>query len=285
MKPIAKNTFQSALLVYLVGLAGFWLWLRHSGYQTSNYNYAYSLLFSLQPLIGGLIGMVRSGIWGRFKSAIGKSVFFFSLGLLLWGAGSMVWSYYNFIVKNSLPYPSLADLGFAPSIFFWGLGAVFLSKASGARFAFRTSMFAKFFVAAAVVLLPAAAYYLLVHVARGGVVVPEGESSLKTVLDVAYPLGDFVALMLSVIIFGLSMRYFGGYFRLSIISLLAGLAVMFLADFVFSYTTTTGTFYNGDWGDLLLTFGLFLLTYGVLGFASRPKVKLASSSGPETSKA
>jgi hypothetical protein len=48
---------------------------------------------------------------------------------------------------------------------------------------------------------------------------------------------------------------------------------MFLGDFVFSYTTTTGSFYNGDWGDLILTTGLFLITFGVLGFATKPVLK------------
>ncbi|MEJ0073300.1 MAG: hypothetical protein WDN27_04450 [Candidatus Saccharibacteria bacterium] len=272
-KSIAKNKLQTGLLIYFLVLVIGWLFLHHSGKQTSNYNYLYSLCFSLQPLIGGLIGMWKAGIWGRFTSTIGKSVFFFAFGLFLWGAGSMVWSYYNFVIKNSLPYPSLADFGFAPSIFFWGVGAVFLSKASGARFALRTSLFAKVFTVAVILILPTFAYYLLVHVARGGVIVPAGETVLKAVLDIAYPLGDFVALMLSVIIFGLSFRYFGGLFKSSIISLLAGLGVMFLGDFVFSYTTTTGTFYNGDWGDLLLTFGLFLLTFGVLGFAAKPAIK------------
>lgn len=273
---ILKNKFQVFALGYLLVLFIFWGFLHHSGLKKSNYNYTYSLLFSLTPLVGGLIGMVKSAIWGRFKSAIGKSVFFFGFGLFLWGAGSMVWSYYNFVIKNSLPYPSLADLGFAPSIFFWGVGAVFLSKASGARFALKRSLFSKIFVAVAVVGLPIAAYYLLVQKARGGTVVPTGESPLKVVLDIAYPLGDFVALMLSVIIFGLSFKYFGGYFKTSIICLLVGLGTMFAADFVFSYTTTVGTFYNGDIGDLLLTIGLFLMTFGLLGFAARPILKDAA---------
>ena len=43
---------------------------------------------------------------------------------------------------------------------------------------------------------------------------------------------------------------------------------MYLADFVFSYTTTVGTFFNGNFGDLLFTFALFLITFGLLGFNS-----------------
>jgi hypothetical protein len=267
-----KNRYQKTLLVYFLLVLAYWVGLHLHGSKTSNYNYFYSFLFSLTPLLGGLVGMWRSSIWGRFKSAMGKAMFFFALGLFLWGAGSMIWSWYNFFPKVAAPYPSLADIGFAPSIFFCGLGAFFLSKATGARFALKNSLIARFFAVLAPIIAIVASYYLLVKVARGGVIVPPGETTLKAILDIAYPLGDLTALILSVLIYGLSFRYFGGLFRLSITCLLVGLGVMYAGDFVFSYTTTTGSFYNGDWGDLILTTGLFLLTFGVLGFASKPQL-------------
>lgn len=282
LKNIIHNKFQLGALLYFIGLIIYWIFLHHSGLKTSNYNYLYSFLFSLTPLVGGLIGMFRSAIWGRFGSAIGKTVFFFSLGLFLWGAGSMVWSWYNFFPKVAAPYPSLADIGFAPSIFFWGVGAIFLSKASGARFVLRTSWLAKILTPLLIVVLTAVGYHLLVTVALKGVIVPPGETLLRTILDIVYPLGDFIALMLSVLIFGLSFKYFGGYFKVPTISLLLGLGVMFLGDFIFSYTTTVNTFYNGDRGDLVLTTGLFLLTYGVLGFVTKPSVLPKKSEVTET---
>src|SRR4051812_40014849 len=169
-----KNIYQKLALAYLLLVLAYWVVLHIHGSKTSNYNYFYSFLFSLTPLIGGLIGMWRSSIWGRLKSSTGKAVFFVSLGLFLWGAGSMIWSWYNFVPKVSAPYPSLADIGFAPSIFFWGLGVWFLSKASGARFAFKNSRKARFFAILVPIIAIAASYYLLVTVARDGVIVPSG---------------------------------------------------------------------------------------------------------------
>jgi hypothetical protein len=265
-----KNIYQKVLAGYVVVLIGYWVLLHLSHKQTSNYNYVYSLMFSLVPLIGGFVGMLRSKIWGRLKSHLGKAVFFVSLGLFLWGAGSMVWSYYNIVLKDALPYPSLADLGFAPSIVFWAIGVVFLSKASGASFALRKSTLAKIFTAVTPVVILGVSYYLLVHVARQGTVVPEGETALKVILDIAYPFGDFLALTLSLIIFGLSFKYFGGYYRQAIVFILFGLGIMFFGDFIFSYTTTVGTFFNGDWGDLVLTAGLAGMTFGILGFCIKP---------------
>jgi hypothetical protein len=51
--------------------------------------------------------------------------------------------------------------------------------------------------------------------------------------------------------------------------------VMYCADSVFSYTTTKSTYYNADWGDLLLSTGVFLLTFGILAFVVKPKNGLA----------
>ena len=47
---------------------------------------------------------------------------------------------------------------------------------------------------------------------------------------------------------------------------------MFIADSIFSYATTAGTFYNGEPGDLVLTLGLFFITYGILGFCEKPRL-------------
>lgn len=265
------NIYQKVCLFFLIGLIFFWAFLYDSGSKIGFYNYLYSFLFGLIPLIGGLIAMVDAKIWGYFKSAIGKAVFFIGLGLFLWGSGETIWSYYNFFLGEPAPYPSLADIGFAPSIFFYGLGAVFLAKATGAKYGFRTIK-AKIFVALATVLCLAVSYYVLVDVARGGVLVPPGDESIKAVLDIAYPLGDFLAFLVAVLISGLSFQYFGGRYKGDIISILIGLVVMFVADSVFSYTTTTGTFYNGSPGDLMLTLGLFFLTFGVLGFCEKPKI-------------
>jgi hypothetical protein len=261
------NLFQKLALGFYVFLVIFWVLLFFNGSTEGFYNYLYSFLFGLIPLLGGAVAMYYSKIWGMFKSAIGKAVFFIGLGIFLWGTGETIWSYYNFFLNEPAPYPSLADLGFAPSIFFYGLGAFYLSKATGAKYGLQNKIAKAFAIIAPVVIL-ILSYYILIVIARGGVLIPEEEPLLKTILDIAYPLGDFLALVIAVIISGLSFKYFGGRFKLDIYAILAGLAVMYIADSVFSYTTTVQTYYNGNFGDLLLTTGLFLITFGVLGFCS-----------------
>lgn len=266
----SKNTFQTITIVYFVAMVLLWAVIALTHHKSGNLNYLYSFLFGLIPLLGGLTGMVKARIWGGLKSALGKAVFFVSLGLFLWGMGETIWSYYNFVRHVPAPYPSLADIGFAPSIFFWILGTAFLATATGALFSLKKTHTAKIFVALVPLILIVPSYYLQIKVARGGVLIPPGESALKVVLDIAYPFGDFLALTFAAIVYALSYRYFGGLYRKAVTCLLAGLAVIYVGDLVFAYTTTEGTYYNADWGDLLLTIGLFLMTYGILAFAVKP---------------
>jgi hypothetical protein len=265
---VMLNAYQKIAAGYVSLLLAYWTILYLSSQTSSIYNYLFSFLFSLIPLLGGLFAMFGSKrVWNGLKSYVGKGVFFISLGLFLWGSGSMVWSYYNFFEDIPAPYPSFADLGFAPSVLFYGLGTVYLSKATGAKFGLRNK-YARVFAFIAPLLIFTLSYHFLINVAREGVFVTVGDDILKIVLDVIYPFGDFIALSIAVVISGLSFHYLGGKYIVDILSILIGLAVMFVADFVFSYTTTVGTFYNGNFGDLIFTIGLFLLTYGVLGFCT-----------------
>ncbi len=259
------NGFQRVTVAFMVAVYLLWLVLYVTGTKDGFYNYLYSWLFGLTPLIAGAIALAKAKMWGGFQSALGKAILFIGLGIFLWGFGEMIWSYYNFFMSEPAPYPSLADIGFAPSIFFYGLGAIFLSKITGAKFGLRSGV-AKAFLFIAPILTLIISYYLLVVIARGGVLVPPGESPLKTVLDIAYPFGGFLALTITVIVSGLSFPYMGGRYKADIIAILLGLVVMFLGDMSFSYTTTVGSYYNANWGDLLLATGTFLLSYGVLGF-------------------
>lgn len=263
------NALQQACFWFYIVLAAFWVALFYTGTTSGFYNYLFSFLFGLTPLIGGAVALRRANIWGGFSSAIGKAVLFGGFGIFLWGCGELIWSYYNFILAVPAPYPSMADIGFAPSIFFYGLGAMYLARATGAKYALRDNPWAKPFAILGPIIIAAVSYYVLVVVARQGVVVPEGETALKAFLDIIYPLGDFVGLTIAAVVSGLSFKYLGGRYRGDIYALLLGLGVMYIADTVFSYTTTVGTYYNADFGDFILTAGTTLLTLGILGFCQQ----------------
>lgn len=263
---------QKILSGYLFILVIYWLVLKQSGLQTHFWNHFYSFAFSQIPLLGGIFGIYISKHWGMLHSAIGKALFYISAGLFSWGVGSMVWSYYNFFEGIEAPYPSLADVGFLLALPLCTIGMINLSKATGARFALR-NLKGRLFLILLPIILIVISYYLLIVIARQNVISENYDDLVKLFFDFAYPVADVIILSLSTVIFGLSFKYFGGIYKWSIICILAGFTVMYFADFVFSYTTTAGTFYNGNFGDLLFTIALFLMTFGIFGFSNPMRIK------------
>ncbi len=205
------------------------------------------------PLVDGLAGLAFAGLR------------FIGLGLFFWGIGETIWSYYNFFLDVEIPYPSVADIFFAPSVFFYNAGVIWLSMTTGTRFGLR-SLGGKIFSVLAPLAIFAITYYVIVVIGHGGELLSDGNSVIKSVLDIVYPLGDAIALSVSVVVAGLSFKYLGGMYKYDVISILLGLAAMFVADSILSYTSTVGTAYSGDLGDLFFTIAVFLLTFGLLGF-------------------
>jgi hypothetical protein len=225
----------------------------------------YQFGLGLIPLIGGVLGLFKSRIWGGFNSYVGRALLFISIGGICWGSGQMFWSlYYNIFTNVAIPYPSLADVGYSLSFPSLALGLISLSKATGARFSLKHP--AGKIVALLVTAIGAVvAYYLLVVVARGGVI-SSNTDSLKIFFDFAYPLGDLTIFLSSLLVYGLSFKYLGGRYKFPIISILLGQLVLFFGDFSFSYTTTVGTYYNGHWVDMILPTAWMLIVFGVNSF-------------------
>lgn len=239
------------------------LYIIFSGTRDQLINNAYGLLLGSIPFLGGLYGLFfLSREWGGSKSALGRSVIFLSLGLIFWAIGTYIFSgYYNLIASVEVPYPSIADLAYILSWPLWGIGMYHLSQATGAKFGLKRSQGkALLFILPAIVIT--GSYYLLIMVARDGVITSDTQF-LKIFFDLFYPIGDIVILTVATLVFALSYDYFGGVFKTAIYIILFGFVLNYLADFLFSYSTTLETFYAGGSIDLLFTTALFVLTLGV----------------------
>lgn len=243
----------------------FWVCIFLSGRTDSFSNYLFSVLMCGMPLLGGVFIIAKSNQWKGEGGLIHKGLFFTGIGLILWGLGCVIWSYYNFVLKVSAPYPSLADLGYAPSVFFYCVGASYLARGAGADLGSRRK-YAKFIIVFVPMIVLAFSYYLLVDVARAGILFVQGDPILKTLTDLSYPIGDAISLTVSIVLSGLYFDFLCKRYKYGIISVLSGLGVMFFADFVFSYTTTRSTYYNADFGDFLFVIGMFLLAFGSMFF-------------------
>ena len=251
-----------ALLVFIyVALAVWWFTIYFRGLQETTENYLFSLIYSIMPLGWGLLGFVYARRWGGFASQMGRAVAFLSIGLFAWGIGNVIYGYYNLVLHVPVPYPSLADLGFSLLYPFSALGVASLFGVTGARFALRHTS-----GKAGLLLIPlffvGLSYYLLFIVARGGVITYEGDM-LKLFLDVAYPVGDLVVITLAAVVYALSYYYLGGMFRKPVVIILVAFTLSYITDFAFAYTTTTGTFFVGNWVELLFATTFFLISYGL----------------------
>jgi len=248
-------------IVYIVALL-WWIEIFLTGARDTQQNYLFGVLIGVLPLFGGIGGLILSSKWGTLSSAIGRSIFFLSLGLITWSLGTLIFAYYNLVLLVEVPYPSLADAAYIISWPLWVVGVINLSKGTGAKFGLRSSR-GKVLLFAAPLIAIVVSYYLLVVVARGGVFDFTESGVVKIFFDLAYPIGDVVILTVATLIYGLSFRYFGGQFKIPIYIILAGFILNYLSDFSFSYTTTLETFYVASWVDLLFLSTMFFLALGV----------------------
>ena len=264
----SKIIFSYYILVFIWWAIFFVTGIARLGVEVTLSESLYQFALGLIPLLGGVCGLLKSKIWGGMKSYVGRALFFISIGAICWGFGQMFWSlYYNILTKVDIPYPSLADVGYSLSFPFLAIGLISLSKATGARLSLRHPV-GKILALLTTIIAVLAAYYLLIIVARGGTI-DFTEGGLKLFFDLAYPIGDLVILLSSVLVYGLSFNYLGGKYKIPILSILFGLFVLFLGDFTFSYTTTVGSYYNGHWVDVVLPTAWMLIVFGVNSFEIR----------------
>ncbi len=249
------------LSCYFVLVVIWWIILFITGQKTSSSNFYFVLIYGLIPFAGGVLGLLKAKSWGGFKSAMGKALIFLSLGLVTWSGGETIWSYYNLVLNVAIPYPSWADASFIISWPFWILGIFFLSKATGAQFGLRNKH-GKIQLVFIPIIAFVTSYYLLVIIARQGVVTSGGDI-IKVFLDLAYPVLDVVVLTEALLVYGLSLKYLGGKYKWAVVVTLLAFVINYFADFSFSYTTTVGTYYNGNYSDLLFVAAMFVMAFGI----------------------
>jgi hypothetical protein len=232
--------------------------------HTQTYGYIFNFAYSLIPLFAGVYGFKISKRWGMFKSSLGKAIINLSISLFFWALGELIWAYYNFFLNSNVPYPSWADVAYVLTYPFLAAGLIYLGQAMYMKLGLR-KLRGKLFVIILPIAVVASSWYFLVDIARGGSIT-SGGGILTVFFDVAYPTGDALILAIAFLIFGFSFFSLGGRYKWPIFFTLAGVLLEYIADFVFSYTTTINSYYNGNWGDLIYLISLVVISLGVTTF-------------------
>jgi hypothetical protein len=255
-----KNLILIASLLF-TALAGFWAVIALKGLQgDSDTAELFSAIYCSMALFGGITGLVISRRWGGLKSLVGRSVVFMSLGLLAQVAGQVTYSLYTYLFHEEIPYPSWGDAGFFGSVIFYILGAYFLIKALHAGGSMGT-WGRKLGVAILPLALLSFSYFIFLKDYSF-----DSSQPLTTFLDFGYPLGQAFYLSLGLGALVLSRKYLGGVMRPVILFLIFALFLQYLADFVFLYQNSRGTWETAGINELMYLISYFVMTLSLIEF-------------------
>lgn len=256
------NTSMFLCLAFFILLSGWWFSMYARDLRGGFENNAFTLIYPLMALAGGVIGIFISRSWGGIKSVLGKSLLFFSLGLLAQFFGQAVYAYLIYIKLIEVPYPSVGDIGYFGSIFFYIFALLFLGKivrVHGHLVSLR-GQFLAFFVP--LVLLIGSYLFFLKDYSF------DWSSPIKVILDFGYPLGQAVYVSIALVILILSFRTLGGLMKKPISFFVFTLIVQYICDFMFLYQANRGEWYVGGMNDYLYFTSYFCMTIAIIYIGS-----------------
>jgi len=176
-----------------------------------------------------------------------------ALGCWSWAWGEAIWSLYEVVLKEEVPFPSLADVGFLLLPVLAGIGLQLWPTGVVARRDRLAALLDGTIIGSSLLLLSWATAL--------GATVRAGGDTATVVIGAAYPLGD--VLMASLVVLLLTRAEPTNRPALALLS--AGIVGLAIADSAFMYGTSSGTYSSGA----LLDAGWFagFLAIGVAGVA------------------
>lgn len=252
------NIFYTILIVLFVYFISWWLilqFLYNDPYSSFLWPSLY-LLIALVGAVGGIIisGNLRYGMRSCFL--IERSILFFSIGLLLQVFGQIVYSTYVLAYKISIPYPSLADVGFFGSSLFYIRGLFYLAGITGIRLKLM-SFWQKKEVILITLLLLSISYFVFLRDYQF-----DWNYPIRIILDFGYPFIESIYVGLALIILLYGKDLVGGVMNWP--PLLLAMFMQYAADFNFVYQIKNGTWIDGGYGDLLYLIAYFVLSYSLI---------------------
>jgi diguanylate cyclase (GGDEF)-like protein/PAS domain S-box-containing protein len=185
--------------------------------------------------LGCLYAAWRSGPYRR-------TWMFLGLGVLSWGLGQTLWTWYESVLGREVPFPSFADVGYLSAVPL--VAAALISLPSGTQsIAGRARTVLDGLMIAGSLLLVSWTLVL------GPVYEAGGDGRVAQVISLAYPIGDVVVITIVLFVLLRGRRQSrASAFPLKLIG--AGLIGFALADSGFAYLTATGSYASGSFIDI-----------------------------------
>jgi hypothetical protein len=226
----------------------FVLW--QSRQTTSTWNYLFNVGCAFFFLSGGLIALFQA-MKPKIKSAVDHELIAVGIGVILFGTGLSIWSYYNLVLNVESPFPSLSDAVYVLYSPILTYGLINLLRVTGARITKR--FYLEFLALFAVI-----SFFILTQSNP-----PDLSSELPFItkfLNVYYLLADALLLSLGLMI----IRVTKGKIHNSFFFFLIAIFSMAIADFTFFYRSAEGIYYNGDIGDVFYALSGFMFATGII---------------------
>src|SRR3989440_5991413 len=186
-----------------------------------------------------------------------------------WGAGQVVWSYFELLKGQLAPFPSFADLGY--------LSAMPLAIAGVLSFPAAPSKVTSLARTVLDGLLIGGSFVIISWTTVLGAVYRGGTGSLQIdLIGLAYPIGDVLIATIVVIFAARAPR--GA--RLPLYLLAGGLMANLLADSGFAYLTATNRYGTGSVIDAGWAAGYLLIAIAALFAASTPVLGAGTEAPP-----
>ena len=244
-----KPAIKLKLLLWLaLGLLVLVVWqfrLQIKQTKGTDWNYLFNVGVAVFYLVAAGLAFGRRRLLS--KADQGRIVLgYFGFAALFWGVAYLIWTYYNLILDQSVPYPSLADLFFLVSYPLLGLGVWQLRE----NYSVKTN---PKFTREALLFVVLACVVIFAFLNRPDLSPDLGLA--KNLLNVAYSLGD--VLLVTMAFVGLR----GGQIKnhLGLFTVVLFLVLQAAADFLFAYRNNSGLYWNGDIADLLFGVSGWLL--------------------------
>ncbi len=258
LETIRKEWQAKIILIIFAVYAAVWLSIQFPQTKNPLLLDLYGQTYGVVALFGGVWGIFIAKPWGFLQSAMGKAIVFLSLGLLAQVFGQIAYSVYVYVLKVSIPYPSVGDVGYFGSIPLYIIGTIYLAKVAGVRISMRSVM-SKIQAIIIPILILGAAYLIFLQNYTFDWSLP-----LTMFLDFGYPLGQAIYISIALLTYLLSRSLLGGVMKTKILFILFALFVQFLSDYVFLYQVSRGTWHLGGINEFMYLTSYFLMAVGIL---------------------
>lgn len=195
--------------------------------------------------IASLVGLLKAR-----NLKICNGIVAFMVSALMFVIAEIIWAFYNFVWNVEVPYPSVADV-------FYVIGSVSLIIAI---YFMTRSLTDKAMDTAVIVIVAIGAILVGGMIFLVSAVISGNPVGSSIVLDIAYPVFDYITLVL---VINLMLISLGRSVAEAQVILTAGVIITAVSDILFSLATAMGIYGGGSLVDFLFVIGYLLFAISV----------------------